>query len=369
MARVVIRGLGKFYGKTEALKGIDLDIEEGEFCVFVGPSGCGKSTLLRCIAGLEDVTEGTIEIEGVVVNNLRPRDRNIAMVFQSYALYPYLSVYENIAFGLRARKMGKAEVETRVRRAAEMLGIDPLLARFPRELSGGQRQRVAIGRAVVRDARVFLFDEPLSNLDAQLRDGMRAEIKRLHQEIGKTTIYVTHDQVEAMTLADRIVLLRDGFIEQQGAPLELFERPATQFVASFLGSPQMNFIGCRLEASEAELAVVFGDGRRLKIAPGRAEAFKNWVGRKVTLGVRPEHISRRIQGSEPRLGEDAISVLVDLVQPTGTRTYVQFRLDGREVTVELPSHTVEEPGSTIDLLVDMSRIVLIDPESQKVIPG
>ena len=247
MARLKITGLHKFYGQTHAVRGVDLDIPEGEFAVLVGPSGCGKSTLLRAIAGLEQVDHGTVAIDGEVVNDMRPRDRDVAMVFQNYALYPYMNVFENIAFGLRARKFPKAEIEPRVRRAARMLDIEALLERLPRQLSGGQRQRVAIGRAIVRDARLFLFDEPLSNLDAKLRDEMRSEIKRLHQELGKTMVYVTHDQVEAMTLADRIVLLKDGLIEQQGAPLELFERPRSRFVAGFLGSPAMNFLPATLE--------------------------------------------------------------------------------------------------------------------------
>ena len=367
MARLSIRGLHKFYGKFEALKGIDLDIAEGEFCVFVGPSGCGKSTLLRTIAGLEDVDDGAIEIDGEVVNSLRPRDRNIAMVFQNYALYPYLTVFENIAFGLRARKTPDAQVRARVGRAAEMLGITALLDRTPRQLSGGQRQRVAIGRAVVRDARLFLFDEPLSNLDAQLRDGMRAEIKRLHQEIGKTTIYVTHDQIEAMTLADRIVLMRDGLIEQQGAPLDLFERPATRFVASFLGSPQMNFMPCRLERRDGTATIVFADGRSLAFGPERSADLAAHEGRDLVIGIRPEHMSRARPDRPPAAGAAPISVLVDLVQPTGTRTYAQFRIGEVEVTVELPAHIVEHPGTTIDLLVDMTRVVLIDPETDKVL--
>jgi multiple sugar transport system ATP-binding protein len=369
MARLAIRELRKSYGKVEALKGIDLDIAEGEFCVFVGPSGCGKSTLLRSIAGLEEVNAGTIEIDGEVVNNLRPRDRNIAMVFQNYALYPYLSVYENIAFGLRARKVPDAEIKTRVADAATMLGIETLLDRMPRQLSGGQRQRVAIGRAVVRDARLFLFDEPLSNLDAQLRDGMRAEIKRLHREIGKTTIYVTHDQIEAMTLADRIVLLRDGLIEQQGAPLDLFERPSTRFVAGFLGSPQMNFVATRIEHIDGGLTLAFDDGHSLPLDPARMADFDGWRGRSVTLGVRPEHISRAGDGTPRKPAHAPIKVLIDLVQPTGTRTYAQFRLGDTEMTVELPSHTVEHPGTTIELLVDMSRVILIDPETEHVIRG
>ena len=247
MANVRIGALHKSYGSVHAVRGIDLDIPDGEFTVLVGPSGCGKSTLLRTIAGLEDADAGDIEIGGEIVNHMRPRDRDVAMVFQDYALYPHMTVFGNISLSLRARRMPKQEIEERVKRVAGMLGVGPLLERYPRQLSGGQRQRVAIGRAMVRNPRVFLFDEPLSNLDAQLRDEMRGEIKRLHQEVATTMIYVTHDQVEAMTLADRIVLLRDGVIEQQGAPLDLFERPATLFVAGFLGSPRMNFIKGKLE--------------------------------------------------------------------------------------------------------------------------
>ena len=238
MANVKISALHKSYAGVQAVRGIDLDIPDGEFTVLVGPSGCGKSTLLRSIAGLEEVEQGTIEIGGEVVNDMRPRDRDVAMVFQDYALYPHMTVFGNISLSLRARGTAKPEIDARVNRAAEMLGITPLLGRYPRQLSGGQRQRVAIGRAIVRNPRVFLFDEPLSNLDAQLRDEMRGEIKRLHQEIATTMIYVTHDQIEAMTLADRIVLMRDGRIEQQGAPLDLFERPASLFVAGIPGLAQ-----------------------------------------------------------------------------------------------------------------------------------
>ena len=353
MSRLDITGLRKHYGTFEALKGIDLSVPEGEFCVFVGPSGCGKSTLLRTIAGLEEASHGEIAIDGEVVNDLRPRDRNIAMVFQNYALYPYLSVFENIAFGLRARRLPDAEVKKRVGEAAEMLGISQLLDRQPRQLSGGQRQRVAIGRAVVRDARLFLFDEPLSNLDAQLRDGMRAEIKRLHGEIGKTTIYVTHDQIEAMTLADRIVLLREGRIEQQGAPLEMFERPRTRFVAGFLGSPQMNFLPVEADADGVRLA----DGQRLPKPPSAGGASGQLV-----LGVRPEHLARAGEGAPAGPGEGRIDVLVDLVQPTGTRTYAQFRIGDQEVTAELPAHSVERPGARITLGVDMARASLFDAD-------
>ena len=251
MADLRITGLHKYYGTVHAVKGVDLEIPAGEFTVLVGQSGCGKSTLLRTIAGLEDADQGTIEIGGQPVNDLPPRERDIAMVFQNYALYPYMRVYENIAFGLRARNTPKSEIEPKVRRAAQMLAIEPYLDRYPRQLSGGQLQRVAIGRAIVRNARLYLFDEPLSNLDAQLRDEMRGEIKRLHLELGKTMIYVTHDQIEAMTMADRIVLLRDGKIEQQGSPLDLYERPATRYVAGFLGSPAMNFVDAELVRADA----------------------------------------------------------------------------------------------------------------------
>jgi multiple sugar transport system ATP-binding protein len=362
MARLTITGLHKFYGTTHAVRGVDLDIPEGEFSVLVGPSGCGKSTLLRAIAGLEQVDHGTIAIDGDVVNDVRPKDRDVAMVFQNYALYPYMNVFENIAFGLRARKFPKAEIDTRVKRAAEMLDIAGLLERLPRQLSGGQRQRVAIGRAIVRDARLFLFDEPLSNLDAKLRDEMRSEIKRLHQDLGKTMVYVTHDQVEAMTLADRIVLLRDGEIEQQGRPLELFERPRTRFVAGFLGSPSMNFLPATLEGSEGSLAVRCGDAV-LPIPPSRAGLAARTG--PVLFGVRPEHISRA--HGPARAGLAPLDVTIDLIQPTGSRTYATFALAGTEVMAELQAHDVERLGERLQLHLDMNRAVLIDPESELVL--
>src|SRR5215471_8074151 len=292
MANVKISGLHKSFGGVQAVRGIDLDIPDREFTVLVGPSGCGKSTLLRSIAGLEDVEQGTIEIGGEVVNAMRPRDRDVAMVFQDYALYPHMTVFGNISLSLRARKMPKSEIEARVSRAATMLGITQLLDRLPRQLSGGQRQRVAIGRAIVRNPQLFLFDEPLSNLDAQLRDEMRGEIKRLHQEIATTMIYVTHDQIEAMTLADRIVLMRDGRIEQQGAPLDLFERPASLFVAGFLGSPKMNFLrGTLLRADSGESIRLQESGMVLPLPrTGARNGVQN--GAPVIVGLRPEHITR-----------------------------------------------------------------------------
>ncbi|MGP1396996.1 MAG: ABC transporter ATP-binding protein [Inquilinaceae bacterium] len=366
MARLRISGLQKYYGSLHALRGIDLDVPEGEFAVFVGPSGCGKSTLLRTIAGLEEVDAGAIEIDGEVVNEMRPKDRDLAMVFQNYALYPYMNVYDNIAFGMRARKMPNAVIEERVAAAAAMLGIGPMLDRLPRQLSGGQRQRVAIGRAIVRDARMFLFDEPLSNLDAQLREEMRAEIKRLHQDLGKTMVYVTHDQIEAMTLADRIVLLKDGRIEQEGAPLDLFERPATRFVAGFLGSPTMNFVPVRLAAAGDGLSVVFADGTALPLPPARCDALMPDRDRDLLFGVRPEHMTRAHDGAA-RAGLARLSVTVDLLQPTGSRAYATVTLGETKVVAELQAHDVERTGERLDLFVDMNRVILIDPGTDRVL--
>ncbi len=354
MSDLKITGLHKHYGNFHAVKGIDLEVPSGEFTVLVGPSGCGKSTLLRTIAGLEEPSAGTVEIANKDVTWARPRDRDIAMVFQNYALYPYMSVFENIAFGLRARKVASVEIDTRVKRAADMLDIGPLLQRFPRELSGGQRQRVAIGRAIVRDARLFLFDEPLSNLDAQLRDDMRVEIKRLHKELGRTMIYVTHDQIEAMTLADRIVLLRDGRIEQLGSPLDLFERPASRFVAGFLGSPKMNFLTATVSGSSLKL----GDGTKLGL-PRKVKATE------VILGIRPQHIM--IAGKSVAADHSRVPVVIELVQPTGSRVHVTFPLGGTSVVADLDAHDASKPGSKVNIDIDMVRAVIIDPTSEKVI--
>jgi len=366
MADLKITALHKYYGPVHAVKGVDLEIPAGEFTVLVGQSGCGKSTLLRTIAGLEDADQGTIEIGGEVVNDQPPRRRDIAMVFQNYALYPYMNVYDNIAFGLRARRTPKQEIDGKVKRAAQMLAIGHLLDRYPRQLSGGQLQRVAIGRAIVRNARLYLFDEPLSNLDAQLRDEMRGEIKRLHQELGRTMIYVTHDQIEAMTMADRIVLLRDGRIEQQGNPLDLYERPATRYVAGFLGSPAMNFVGAELASGEAGLAVRLSDGTELALPAARAQKLAERRDRSVVLGVRPEHMSRALS-SDARPGLARFTALIDLVQPTGARTYATFKLGGTEAVAELQAHDVSGPGTRIELAIDMNRAVLIDPATEAVI--
>ena len=355
MTTVAIRQLVKDYRGTRALHGVDLDVGDGEFVVLVGPSGCGKSTLLRTIAGLEDATSGTIAIDGEVVNDMRPRERDVAMVFQDYALYPHMTVTKNIGFALRARKIPEAEAAKRVDQTARMLGIEKLLERYPRQLSGGQRQRVAIGRAIVRNARLFLFDEPLSNLDAQLRDEMRVEIKRLHQELGRTMIYVTHDQIEAMTLADRIVLLRDGRIEQQGSPLDLFERPATRFVAGFLGSPKMNFIPATATAGGVRL----NDG--VELAMPRAAVA---AGRAVVLGIRPQHI--HMSKGEPRQGHARVPVVIELVQPTGSRSQVNLPLGGISAIAEFAAHDVSRAGEQTAIDIDMARAIIIDPATDKV---
>lgn len=366
MADLKITALEKYYGKVHAVRGIDLEIPAGEFTVLVGQSGCGKSTLLRTIAGLEMADSGTIEIGDRVVNHLAPRERDIAMVFQNYALYPYMTIFDNIAFGLRARKTPKADIAPRVNRAAQMLAIDHLLDRYPRQLSGGQLQRVAIGRAVVRDARLYLFDEPLSNLDAQLRDEMRSEIKRLHQELGRTMIYVTHDQVEAMTMADRIVLLRDGKIEQSGAPLDLFERPASRYVAGFLGSPSMNFISATVAGNGSGLVIQLADDSRFAVPADRASILADRLDKPVVLGLRPEHLSRAHDG-EVRPGLARFTARIELLQPTGSRTYATFRSGETDIVAELHAYDVTRPGEQVELFADMNRAVFIDPDSDQVL--
>jgi multiple sugar transport system ATP-binding protein len=360
MANVRITGLQKRFGSVAAVQGIDLDVRDGEFAVLVGPSGCGKSTLLRSIAGLEGIDDGTIEIGGEIVNDMRPRDRDVAMVFQDYALYPHMTAFGNISLSLRARGTAKSEIEARVQNAASMLGIGSLLDRYPRQLSGGQRQRVAIGRAIVRNPRVFLFDEPLSNLDAQLRDEMRGEIKRLHQEIRTTMIYVTHDQIEAMTLADRIVLMRDGKIEQQGAPLDLFEQPATLFVAGFLGSPKMSFLKGRFGWSADKAVIHLNDTEKVGLPRGKAKQLSD--GSPIILGLRPEHVVRAV-APEPASGVVRIEVVIDLVQPTGSRTYATFRLAGQPLVAELQAHDVSRAGERVAIDINVPRAAVFDPQT------
>jgi len=346
MSDLVLSKVNKHYGDFHAVKNINLTIESGGFTVLVGPSGCGKSTLLRSIAGLEQITDGDVSMGEASIKDLAPRDRNLAMVFQSYALYPFLSVYENIAFGLRARKVPAAEIATKVEEAGELLGLTDYFERKPRELSGGQRQRVAIGRAIVRDAELFLFDEPLSNLDAKLRDEMREELKKLHQRLGKTFVYVTHDQIEAMTLADQIVLLRDGEIVQNGPPMELFNQPKNLFVASFLGSPSMNLIEVSVPNDKNEM--VLPDGQVLEIDQSRHDKLsKN--GGKIIWGIRPEHFE--ISGEQ----QGTLSCEIDVFQPTGSQMLVSFRLKDTHVLAELPTHSVDNSQTKMRLVPDMSR--------------
>jgi len=349
MADVRIEKLYKAYGSVEVIHGVDVDIPDGRFVVLVGPSGCGKSTLLRMIAGLEGITAGSISIDGHVVNNLPPAERNIAMVFQNYALYPHKTVAANMGFALKMQRMTKPEIEQRVAKAAEILGLQPYLARYPRELSGGQRQRVAMGRAIVREPQVFLFDEPLSNLDAKLRVQMRAEIRELHQRLSTTTVYVTHDQIEAMTMADQIVVMRDGHISQQGAPLELYDRPANVFVAGFIGSPSMNLIEGVVDRVDGSLTVE-APGVSLT-APERGGIEE---GRKVVFGIRPEHLD---------LDEAGFEAKVAVVEPTGSETHVVLRAAGQEIIAVFQDRHAFRPGDVIRLKPRSDMVHMFDAET------
>ena len=367
MAQVTLNKVVKKFDQTEAVRGIDLDIADQEFVVLVGPSGCGKSTTLRMIAGLEETTAGEIMIGGQVVNDLPPKDRDIAMVFQNYALYPHMTVFENMSFGLRLKKFPKAEIKQRVERAARILDITELLGRRPRQLSGGQRQRVAMGRAIVRNPKVFLFDEPLSNLDAKLRVQMRTEIKKVHQQVRTTTVYVTHDQVEAMTLADRVVVMNGGRIEQIGTPHELYHSPTTRFVAGFIGSPAMNFIPCRLIETAGGLAVQLGEGLTLPVPAERSTAYRPYAGRTLVLGLRPEHITEARS-----YGTGAEFVLpVDVVEPMGMETMVYVIVDGTEICARVTPEAALAPGERMRFMAEMRHMHLIDPENERVIeaPG
>jgi len=368
MAEVVLRKLVKAYGANEVIHGIDLEINSGEFVVFVGPSGCGKSTLLRMVAGLEDITAGQIVIGGNVVNELPPRARDIAMVFQDYALYPHKSVFENMAFGLRLRKLPAHEIQARVREAAAILQIEHLFERKPRELSGGQRQRVAMGRAIVRQPKAFLFDEPLSNLDALLRAEMRVEIKKLHQKLGNTIVYVTHDQVEAMTLADRIVVLQAGNLVQYDSPDGVYNRPTAQFVAGFTGSPPMNFLPCRI--GDAGKLLHLPGGVDLPVPANRIAQCAQHAGRAVTFGLRPEHISVAATDGAPSV---RVPAQVMLVEPLGSDTLGLLRLgtgaDVGEITGRFPPDAGLKVGQTLMVSLALNRFHLFDPDSGKAIRG
>jgi multiple sugar transport system ATP-binding protein len=343
MANVSVRNVRKSFGSTEVLHGVSVEIEDGEFVILVGPSGCGKSTLLRMIAGLENISAGEIAIGGRVVNNVAPKERDIAMVFQNYALYPHMTVRDNMAFSLSLAKAPKDLIESQVGRAAQILGLTQYLNRYPRQLSGGQRQRVAMGRAIVRDPQVFLFDEPLSNLDAKLRVAMRAEIKELHQRLTTTTVYVTHDQIEAMTMADKIVVMNSGNVEQIGAPLELYDRPSNLFVAGFIGSPAMNFLKGRIESG----SFISESGTALPL-PG---ATNGSVGKPTVYGVRPEHFQLSPQG---------FPATVHVIEPTGSETQVMAEFAGSPVICAFRERVSAKPGETIRVMPDPSLVHLFD---------
>ena len=354
MASVAIRDVRKAFGATEVIHGVSVLIGDGEFVVLVGPSGCGKSTLLRMIAGLENITAGEIRIGERVVNNLPPKERDVAMVFQNYALYPHMTVAANMGFSLKLRGAPKTEIDTRVERAAGILGLTPLLQRYPRQLSGGQRQRVAMGRAIVRDPPVFLFDEPLSNLDAKLRVQMRTEIKELHQRLKTTTVYVTHDQIEAMTMADKIVVMHDGLVEQIGAPLELYDRPDNLFVAGFIGSPAMNFLkGTIRHNGQAGFDGPGGARLPLTAAPAGAD------GRPAIYGVRPEHFA---------IADDGAETEIQVVEPTGSEIQVVARLGGEDVIAVFRERHQFKPGDRIRLKPDPRFVHLFDEPTGKRLP-
>ena len=366
MAAVILRNLSKTYDETPAVRGIDLQIEDKEFVVLVGPSGCGKSTTLRMVAGLEDITAGEVLVGGEVVNDVPPKDRDIAMVFQNYALYPHMTVFENMSFGLRLKKVARDEIRRRVEDAAKILDISELLARKPKQLSGGQRQRVAMGRAIVRNPKVFLFDEPLSNLDAKLRVQMRTEIKRVHQKVRTTTLYVTHDQVEAMTLADRVVVMNAGLIEQVGTPNDLYHAPATKFVAGFVGSPAMNMLPCTLEETAQGLQVRLTSTLAFAVPPERTERYRPRVGSKGLLfGLRPEHILEQRAQIDP--GQHVFQAALEVTEPMGMETLIYFRLNGSEVCGRVSPKAGAVSGAQMKLVADLNNMHLMDNESGKVI--
>jgi sn-glycerol 3-phosphate transport system ATP-binding protein len=348
MAKVQLRDIRKSYGEHEVIHGVSIDVDDGEFIVIVGPSGCGKSTLLRMVAGLETITSGEIVIGDRVVNKLEPKDRDIAMVFQNYALYPHMSVYDNMAYGLRIRAMSKADIDARVKRSAEILELGPMLERKPRQLSGGQRQRVAMGRAIVREPAVFLFDEPLSNLDAKLRVQMRLEIQKLHRRLGTTSLYVTHDQVEAMTLAHRMIVMNAGRAEQIGTPMEVYENPASVFVAGFIGSPAMNFLS---GIGKAGGRIALDGAGEIAAVAGVAE------GRRLTVGMRPEHLSPCAPSAASVVGS------VEMIEALGADTLVHLAVGGRPVIARLPQGAPAALGEPIALAAAPGRVYVFDAES------
>ena len=362
MAKVTLEKVSKFYGDVEAVKKIDLEISDNEFLVLVGPSGCGKSSTLRMIAGLEEIDEGKIIIGEKTVNELEPRERNVSMVFQNYALYPHMTVEENLGFSLKIAGMKKTDIDTRVAEAAGILDIKEFLQRKPAQLSGGQRQRVAMGRAIVRRPDVFLFDEPLSNLDAKLRNQMRTEIKRLHQKVETTIVYVTHDQVEAMTLADRIVIMKDGIIEQIGTPLDLFETPATKFVATFIGSPSMNIISSTIEKDQGKYVMKTEDGISIPVPVSKQDTVKE--GQKISFGFRAEDIVPLKFGNKPSQSWDYKSK-VNLSEPLGTETLIFTNFGKIEIVSRMFTPELVRAGDELDFALNLDRTYLFDDETGK----
>ena len=365
MAQILLKNLRKSYDETEAVRGIDLNIEHNEFVVLVGPSGCGKTTTLRMIAGLEEITGGEIFIGDRLINNVPPKDRDIAMVFQNYALYPHMTVEQNMSFGLRLRKVANAEIARRVNHAADILSIGELLARRPKQLSGGQRQRVAMGRAIVRNPEAFLFDEPLSNLDAKLRVQMRTEIKKIHQRVQTTVVYVTHDQVEAMTLADRIVVMNHGIIEQVGSPQEMYESPQTRFVAGFIGSPAMNFIPCRIVQSGSGLAVRLSEDISLNLPDEQANRYRDYLDKDMVFGIRPEHMTEQRQHTNEQQLD--FGCVVEVLEPMGIDTMVFVEINGVDVTARAAPRSVSNLGEEMMFTIDMNNMHLIDPKTDRVV--
>lgn len=365
MVSVTLVKLAKRFGNAVAVNDIDLQISDGEFVALVGPSGCGKSTTLRMIAGLEDPSEGSIHFDGQDVTYLTSRERNIAMVFQSYALYPHMNVFENIAFTLRQRNTPKGKIAELVEQAADMLGISGLLGRFPKELSGGQRQRVAMGRAVVRQPTVFLFDEPLSNLDAALRTQMRIEIKKLHQKLKTTVIYVTHDQIEAMTLADKIVVMNKGEVMQVGGPMDLYRRPKSKFVAGFLGSPKMNFIPCQVRAADQGLEFHIDPQNRIPVPPHLEAVSAKHLGRDMEIGIRPEDILMEREAGDRRWPR--ITGNIEVLEPTGADMFVVLSLRGADVQVRCPPEQFGKVGDRTTFALNADRVLLIDTQSEQVL--
>ncbi|MGI5837148.1 MAG: ABC transporter ATP-binding protein [Chloroflexota bacterium] len=358
MARVLLENVTKKFGSTKAVDNLSIEIQDKEFLVLVGPSGCGKSTTLRMIAGLEEITEGNIYIGDRLVNEVAPKDRDIAMVFQSYALYPHMSVFDNLAFGLRLRGTPKEELERRVKEAAAVLGIEELLNRKPKQLSGGQRQRVALGRAIVREPKVFLMDEPLSNLDAKLRVQTRAELIKLHQRLQTTVVYVTHDQVEAMTMGSRIAVMKDGLLQQLDTPQNLYDHPANAFVGAFIGSPAMNFFRARLDRSEGEVYLQ-AEGFRLQLPPDYTREIGIGAGREVSLGIRPEHIVEVMPGEA---SDSTIKASLEVAENLGSESILTLRIGNTNLVSRSPYRPNRRPGETLELAVDTSRIHLFDIE-------